>query len=230
MIIEKLVGGTAYVERIYEMAQLADLDVIKLAWRQTGYANAELTGLEVPVVVRNRQNSNIVTEDITEMVSFEDGVTYFYADENKVRWGYVIATENNLVRLAEALASGVFVVRSKSYIDKIKNIAIRNGWRTEPGVAMHESIVVSDREKKALDKTTKLENELVEARRIAAEAVERAERLEQSTALAKLGAEDKKVFAPLPGMQNEIESDPSSDPIGAGADAFAPKTGRARSK
>jgi len=231
MILEKLSGnGPVDVEKLYEMAQMADFDIIKLGWKQLGFAIAELYGFEVPNLVQGANRFNVLSDEVSDSVEFSIGTVVFYPDLNGVRWGYVTSTPENIRLIAENMASGLFVVRSREYKETIEKKCSELGLRSKAYETKHESIVVSETEKKAELKAKRAEDELIEARKRLAEFEQKTSELEEEVARAKLASVPATV--PAPATKDDLDDDgdgdllnPVFDPLGAGAQMLTPPNG-----
>lgn len=152
-ITESLATGTSDVEMIYEAANHAGLDVIKLVWLKKGTAVPSVMGYDVPTL-RSIGNVDPINMDDENSVNLEFGQVRFYPDKFDNRWGYVIATKANLERMAHHIARGWYHIQTKSYREEVIKLAESLGVPTSYVAPKSEHVRATVREQKAEDKVT----------------------------------------------------------------------------
>ena len=156
-LTESLTTGEREVAKIYEAANHAGLDVVKLVWSKKGKSIPQVMGFDVPTATSTTNVNPLDIHSSDEgMVNLQFGQVRFYPDANDFRWGYVIATERNLECMMNHIPRGWYVVHTKSYREKIIKMAEAAGLPTSYVRPKSEHVKKTVREEQAEQKITEM--------------------------------------------------------------------------
>ena len=161
MLAEKLSSGIKETERLYEFANFAGKDVIKLVFSSQRLPIAEIVGFQVPVSMGNIDVNSII--DGVD-VKFDIGSLYFYPDTSGILWGYLIDTEENRKRLAKCLHKHWFRIVDTKVRESIAELALSFGCDIDKKAGT-TNFKYSPREAEAIEKLKKTEEELAQMRK-----------------------------------------------------------------
>jgi hypothetical protein len=159
-ITESLTTGISEVEKIYEAASHADLDVIKLLWLKKGHSVPHLIGFDVPTSMSFGGIDPMMMDDENDApINLEFGKLNFFPDKSgrePNRWAYVIATERNLKLMMGHFPMGWYRIQTKSYRLKVIAMAEENGLPTKYTAPRSEHVKKTVNEEKAEAKVGEL--------------------------------------------------------------------------
>lgn len=145
-------NGERQISSLKENAADAGYDLIELKYNKPGETVQQIDGFDVPIVLFNGTMID---------VKFVRGNTDFYPDRRGIRYGYVVDTDANRLRIAQSLSRGWFSVSDVRLANEIEELAVKNGIDTVLKAKPEVHLRVTSREKKYMTEAEQLRAELV---------------------------------------------------------------------
>lgn len=165
VLARELISGEIEVKKLIDLASQAGYDVIELVWSKTRGSNTKVTGFQIPVIEETLVSIENREVDLSTDVKLIIGTVKFNVDKTSRCWAYIIDTPYNRKKIAQSIKTGWYKVVNNKIREEIREIALKEGYPTEPMIKRNFKMKVSPKEQELNVKIEDMQKQLKEMER-----------------------------------------------------------------